>query len=137
MNLFKKKNDEEILLEKEKKFKKTKDNKNNTVSMEELNEEERKSVVGIQGNLWTEYVPTEAHADYMLYPRALAIAEIGWNGEQRPAYDQFKKAVVAVTTQLKVCFAERTSSSLISFTNASISSFAILRPLSIKRSVIS
>ena len=72
-----------------------------SVSMEELNEEERKSVVGIQGNLWTEYVPTEAHADYMLYPRALAIAEIGWNGEQRPAYDQFKKAVVAVTTQLK------------------------------------
>ena len=38
-------------------------------------------VKGVQGNLWTEYVPTSAHLEYMLYPRILALAEIGWLGK--------------------------------------------------------
>ena len=35
-------------------------------------------VLGVQGNLWHEYIPTPEHTEYMLWPRALAIAEIGW-----------------------------------------------------------
>ncbi|MBO5703171.1 MAG: family 20 glycosylhydrolase [Bacteroidaceae bacterium] len=71
------------------------------VSMDELNAEERKSVVGIQGNLWAEYIPTPEHAEYMLYPRALAIAEIGWNGEQRPAFKDFHKTALATVATLR------------------------------------
>ncbi len=71
------------------------------VSMDELNAEERKSVIGIQGNLWAEYIPTPEHAEYMLYPRALAIAEIGWNAEERPAYKDFHKTVLAAVASLK------------------------------------
>ena len=71
------------------------------VSMEELNAEERKAVCGVQGNLWAEYIPTVAHAEYMLYPRALALAEIGWNGEGREAFADFRKRAVAVCDVLR------------------------------------
>lgn len=36
--------------------------------------------LGVQGNLWSEYIVTDGHCEYMLYPRALAVAELGWSG---------------------------------------------------------
>mgnify|MGYP002450853912 CR=1 FL=1 len=46
---------------------------------------------GVQGNLWTEYVPTPEQAEYMLYPRVLALAEIGWNGTGQKDYADFRQ----------------------------------------------
>lgn len=37
-------------------------------------------VIGVQANLWTEYVRDGAHAGYLLFPRACALAEVGWSG---------------------------------------------------------
>ena len=37
------------------------------------------AVLGLQANLWCEKIPTVSHAEYMLYPRLFAIAEIGWS----------------------------------------------------------
>ena len=34
-------------------------------------------VLGVQGNIWTEYIPTLAQVEYMAFPRALALAEVG------------------------------------------------------------
>ena len=56
---------------------------------EGLTEKEKTMIAGVQGNLWTEYIPSEAQAEYMLYPRALALAEIGWNGAARAPYADF------------------------------------------------
>lgn len=36
-------------------------------------------VLGAQANMWTEYVPTDAQLEYMVYPRALALAEVVWS----------------------------------------------------------
>ncbi len=36
-------------------------------------------ILGLQANLWCEKIPTVSHAEYMLYPRLFAIAEIGWS----------------------------------------------------------
>jgi hexosaminidase len=44
-----------------------------------LGKEEQKYVVGVQANLWTEYISTEAKAEYMLLPRMLALAEVAWS----------------------------------------------------------
>jgi hexosaminidase len=38
-------------------------------------------VLGAQGNIWTEYMPTSEIVEYMAYPRASALAEILWNGK--------------------------------------------------------
>ncbi len=43
----------------------------------ELTPEEAKHILGVQGNLWTEYILTLDYAFYMAYPRATAVAEIG------------------------------------------------------------
>lgn len=37
-------------------------------------------VIGAQVQLWTEFVPTTAHAEYMLFPRTCAFAERAWSG---------------------------------------------------------
>lgn len=37
-------------------------------------------VIGVQGNLWTEYVRDGGHAAYLLFPRICALAEVGWSG---------------------------------------------------------
>ena len=55
---------------------------------DKLNEEEKKAIIGVQGNLWTEYIPTFEHAQYMALPRLAAIAETGWSYGNKD-YDDF------------------------------------------------
>lgn len=45
----------------------------------ELNEEDAKYVLGAQANLWTEYITTREHVEYMVLPRMLALAEAVWS----------------------------------------------------------
>jgi hexosaminidase len=47
---------------------------------EELGQEEAKYVLGAQGNLWTEYMPTSEQVEYMAFPRMLAMSEVVWSG---------------------------------------------------------
>jgi hexosaminidase len=47
-----------------------------------LSPAEQAHVLGLQANLWTELVRTEARADEMAFPRAAAVAEIGWSPAQ-------------------------------------------------------
>lgn len=69
---------------------------------EGLTEEERRHVLGVQGNLWAEQIPTVEHAEYMLYPRILAIAEIGWRGtEDRMPYADFRRVALAHADRLR------------------------------------
>ena len=41
-------------------------------------EEERARLLGIQGNLWSEYIHDAAHLEYMAWPRGAALAEVAW-----------------------------------------------------------
>lgn len=61
----------------------------------ELTEEETKHVVGIQANVWTEYISNIKYAEYMTYPRALALAEIAWSPKAPKDYPGFKKRLIA------------------------------------------
>ncbi|TPG71873.1 family 20 glycosylhydrolase [Hymenobacter nivis] len=49
-----------------------------------LNPQEAKAILGAQANLWTETVPSENRADYMVAPRMTALAEVVWTN--RPDY---------------------------------------------------
>ena len=55
---------------------------------------------GVQGNLWTECVSTPSHAEYMTYPRLMAIAETGWS-YHKTSFDMFKKRVIATTQRMQ------------------------------------
>ncbi|MBR1539343.1 MAG: family 20 glycosylhydrolase [Bacteroidales bacterium] len=53
-------------------------------------EDAQHHVLGVQGNLWHEYIPTPEHTEYMLWPRALAIAENGWTLPERKDWASFR-----------------------------------------------
>ena len=65
-----------------------------------LTRAERRHVLGAQGNLWTEYVPTPAQLDYMLLPRALALAEVCWTPRARMRWGDFEVRVGAELARL-------------------------------------
>src|SRR5207253_2641184 len=44
-----------------------------------LTPDEARHVIGAQGNLWTEYIATPRYAEYMLFPRLFALAEVAWS----------------------------------------------------------
>lgn len=56
-------------------------------------EAQQKHVCGVQGNLWTESVVTPAEMEWKLWPRAAALAEIGWSGGGVHPYADFKRRV--------------------------------------------
>ncbi len=70
---------------------------------EGLSEAEKGRIRGIQGNLWAEYIVTPEHREHMMYPRILAVAEIGWNGTPEKDYDEFHKRAVAEVDRLRFC----------------------------------
>ncbi len=55
----------------------------------DLTEEENRYILGAQANLWTEYVNDESHAEYMTWPRALALAEVVWTPAEKKDFDNF------------------------------------------------
>jgi len=49
----------------------------------------RSGVLGAQGQLWTEYVPTRQHLDYTAFPRACALSQVLWTGADRESLQDF------------------------------------------------
>ncbi|MCU6768564.1 beta-N-acetylhexosaminidase [Barnesiella propionica] len=56
-----------------------------------IKNEYQKYVMGVQGNLWTEYISTSEHAEYMTYPRLIALAEVNWTPIDHKDYNDFLK----------------------------------------------
>ncbi|QJR16740.1 family 20 glycosylhydrolase [Usitatibacter palustris] len=51
--------------------------------------EQRHHVLGLQGNLWSEHIRTEPRMAHMAFPRAAAIAELGWSQPERRDWKDF------------------------------------------------
>ncbi|WP_092176129.1 beta-N-acetylhexosaminidase [Cyclobacterium xiamenense] len=54
-----------------------------------LSEEEARHVLGVQANLWTEYIGSNQKMEYFLFPRALALAEVAWKTREEKDYASF------------------------------------------------
>jgi hexosaminidase len=48
-------------------------------------------ILGTQGNLWTERIPNFRHVEYMLFPRACALAEVTWSAQESRDWDDFMR----------------------------------------------
>ncbi|MEO6284483.1 MAG: beta-N-acetylhexosaminidase [Dyadobacter sp.] len=57
----------------------------------ELSAEEAKHILGVQGNVWTEYMKTPAYVEYMVWPRAIALSEVGWTPKESKNFEDFSK----------------------------------------------
>ena len=61
----------------------------------EIPEEGQKHILGVQCNLWTEYIATPEHLEYMLFPRVLALSELQWCAPERKDFGRFKSDLSA------------------------------------------
>ncbi len=56
-----------------------------------LSSEQQRYVLGAQANLWTEYITTASHAEYMVLPRMLALSEVLWTDKDKKSESDFFK----------------------------------------------
>ncbi len=59
-----------------------------------LTPDEQKHIIGVQANLWTEYVPTYSHAEYMELPRMAALCEVQWCKPENKDFEAFKQRLL-------------------------------------------
>lgn len=60
----------------------------------ELTSEEAKYILGAQGNVWTEYINTPEHVEYMIMPRMAALAEVVWGTSDATKYHNFQNRLI-------------------------------------------
>lgn len=65
-----------------------------------LTPEQAAHVLGSQGQLWTEYMPTAERLEYMAYPRFFALAEVLWSPRERGPYADFLQRMRAHAKRL-------------------------------------
>ena len=58
-------------------------------------------LLGVQANLWSEYIVTDSHAEYMYWPRAIALAETGWSLPQNKDIKDFRNRVLPMLERLR------------------------------------
>lgn len=58
-------------------------------------------IYGVQANLWAEYIETDLHYEYMIYPRLLALSEIAWTQPKAKNYERFRTLALRESRKLK------------------------------------
>ncbi len=64
----------------------------------EMTEEQKSHILGVQANLWTEFISTDSHLEYMLLPRLSALSEVQWCLPGRRSFDRFIKDMPRMTS---------------------------------------
>lgn len=59
-----------------------------------LTDKESKHILGAQGNIWTEYINNSDLVEYMVYPRALALAEVNWSPKEARNWEDFNRRFI-------------------------------------------
>ena len=55
--------------------------------------EQCKHILGVQANMWTEYITSDAHLEYMLLPRLSALSEVQWCQPERKDFGRFRNSL--------------------------------------------
>ena len=71
-----------------------------------LSPEESKHILGAQGNVWTEYIPTTQQVEYMAFPRALALAEVLWSPLSVKDFPGFQDRLARYLPKLDIHYAD-------------------------------
>ncbi len=61
----------------------------------ELTTEQGKYIMGVQANLWTEYIDNFKQVQYMIFPRLMALSEVGWGTSDPENYKNFENRVIS------------------------------------------
>ena len=69
--------------------------KDGTHASDGLDASQQKHILGVQANLWTEYIGTPEYLEYMLLPRMAALSEIQWCKPSDKDFDRFASSMKA------------------------------------------
>lgn len=69
---------------------------------DELNDQQKKNIIGIQANLWTEFIGTTNKAEYMILPRLAALSEVAWSNKNNKNYNDFINRLQGLTDYYKM-----------------------------------
>jgi len=75
-----------------------------------LTADEQRHILGVQANLWTEHVRGDARAAYMVFPRASALAELGWSDPATHDFAGFAGRLAPQIDRLRALGIEASSS---------------------------
>ena len=64
-----------------------------------LNKEQQKHIIGVQANLWSEYITSSEHAEYMILPRLAALCEVQWTVPENKNFSKFLNRLALLTQQ--------------------------------------
>ena len=67
---------------------------------QKLPPKDRAHILGAQANVWTEYMPNFRHVEYMIFPRACALAEVDWSPAARRNEEDFERRMRVHYTRL-------------------------------------
>ena len=67
----------------------------------QLTAEQAKHILGVQANVWTEYMKTSDYVEHMVYPRACAMAEVAWSPKEARDYADFINRMASHTKRLE------------------------------------
>ena len=70
--------------------------------LEGMTDAQKNLIMGVQGNIWCEWIPSRERMLYMAAPRMLAIAELGWSNANAKDWDGFKERMADQFERLNV-----------------------------------
>lgn len=56
---------------------------------EDMDDDDKAHILGVQANLWTEYIPSDEQLEYMLLPRMAALSEVQWCNKENKDWERF------------------------------------------------
>lgn len=68
----------------------------------ELSDDKVHHVLGLEGNLWAEWVPNRDRLDYQAYPRLSALAEVGWSPKEKRDWKNFETRLAAQLKRFEI-----------------------------------
>jgi hexosaminidase len=69
---------------------------------DQLEPEFRKYILGVQGQLWSEYLPDPKQVEYMAFPRLTALSEVAWTPTLHRKLDDFMTRLAVHLQRLKI-----------------------------------
>ena len=66
-----------------------------------MTENESKHVLGGQANLWSEYIETESHSEYMIFPRLVALSETLWSTKESRSWKDFSERTLSMFSRFE------------------------------------
>ncbi len=67
-----------------------------------LNNNEAKRIIGVQANLWTEYITNGNKVEYMVFPRMSALSEVAWSPKEKRNWENFQQRLPALYDRYKM-----------------------------------